>query len=68
MNDPAMMFFVYAIVFVIGILITRAIFSIGVIVKNLKAQTNLLSVMAKKAGATNEEVNGAVLDIALPKK
>jgi hypothetical protein len=39
---------VYIILALIGIVFTRAIFSIGTIVRNLKAQTYLLSFIARK--------------------
>lgn len=41
---------VYFVIFLIAVLITRAIFSIDVIVNNLKAQTKLLANIAEKAG------------------
>lgn len=49
-------FLAYAALFVAIIFITRAIFNIPTIVKNLKAQTSLLVQIAKKEGVNAEEI------------
>ena len=60
-SDQFIYILLYSIGFVIAILITRAVFSIGAIVRNLKAQTALLSKIAEKQGLTKEEIHKATL-------
>jgi len=48
----------YLIAFLIGALITRAIFSIPTIVYNIKVQTVLLERIAQKQGVTLDELDG----------
>ncbi len=43
--------------FIIGVYITRAIFSIGTIVKNLEAQTELLRLLALEKEGNKEKVD-----------
>ena len=50
MPDSAIYLIGYIIAFLIAVAIMRAIFSIGTIVRNLQAQTKLLSLMAKQSG------------------
>ncbi len=45
------------LVFAIAILITRTIFRINTIVKNLQAQTELLSLIAHKNGVDTDRIN-----------
>lgn len=46
-----------AIPFIIAVYITRAIFSIGTIVKNLEAQTELLRLLALDKDGNKEKVD-----------
>jgi len=54
---------VYSVVFVIAVAITRAVFSIGTIVRHLKAQTLILSMLAEKSGIDSNELK-AITDKA----
>lgn len=56
-NDPTSNVIIYIVIFVIGILLTRAIFSIGAIVKNMQAQTRLLILIARKQGVDIKLLN-----------
>jgi hypothetical protein len=49
-NDTTTYFFISFLVFLLGIFITREIFSIPRIVKHLRAQTFLLASIAEKLG------------------
>lgn len=49
------------VVILLVIFLTRMIFSIPTIVRNLKSQTNLLQLIAKKSGATDEEIENEIV-------
>ncbi len=53
--DEVRIFIVIALI-LLGIFITRMIFSIPTIVRQLKSQTNLLCLIAKKPGASDKEI------------
>jgi len=59
--EPELLVFAYVMLFLISILLMRAIFSIPTIVRQLKSQTNLLMLIAKKQGATEDEVHNAIV-------
>lgn len=59
-QDQIVNIIVYAALVFIAILITRAIFSIGTIVKNLQAQTDLLAIMALAQGGDREMIRTAI--------
>ncbi len=52
---------ILVIVVLLTILITRVMFSIPTIVRNLKTQTNLLKLIAKKQGASYAEVEKEII-------
>lgn len=52
-------YIILAIGVLIAIFVTRLIFSIPTIVRNLKAQTELLKLISKKVGATDDEAHNA---------
>jgi hypothetical protein len=54
MNEIQIALMIVAVL--LAIFITRLIFSIPTIVRQLKNQTNLLCLIAKKSGATDKEV------------
>lgn len=57
-NDEAVInLLLYVAGIFVAILVTRWIFSIGTMVRNLKAQTQLLLLMAKKQGVNIELLN-----------
>lgn len=51
----------YVVAFIISVLITRLVFSIPTIVRNLKSQTNLLALIARNTGATAEEIKSEII-------
>ncbi len=51
---------IYFIYFIVCILITRAIFSIGTIVKNMKAQTTLLYLIARQQKVPEDAIQKVV--------
>jgi hypothetical protein len=59
--EPELLGFIYVISVLTSILLMRAIFSIPSIVRQLKSQTNLLMLIAKKQGATENEVHNAIV-------
>jgi hypothetical protein len=59
MNENLIFLIIAAVI--LGILFTRLIFSIPTIVRNLKSQTNLLCLIAKKSGATDQEIENAIV-------
>lgn len=62
-SDQAYTFFIFAIVsFVIGVFITRAVFSIPRILRELKAQTLLTAKIAEKQGVSKEAINKILTD------
>jgi hypothetical protein len=54
-NDPIITPIIIVIGFIIGVYVTRAVFSISTIVKQQKAQTILLMRIARNNGLTDEE-------------
>lgn len=62
-SKMVMMGLLYIVLFFVAVLITRAIFSIGTIVKHLKAQTILLIKMAENQGIPKEEIDKARIEL-----
>lgn len=60
--DNIILFVVLFLVVILSAVIIRLIFSIPVIVRNLKSQTNLLRLIAKKQGATDKEIRDEIVE------
>jgi|GEM_PF-3786984 len=57
LDKPLIVYGIAIVTFLIGIFITRAIFSIGKFLKHQKAQTTLLMYLARKNGLPDHEFN-----------
>lgn len=62
-EDIAVYIILSIVAFIIAIFITRAIFSIGTIVNNLRAQTRLLMKIAEKQGVSKDDLEMAQLEL-----
>jgi hypothetical protein len=69
-NDVFIYILLYGVGFLIAVFITRAVFSIGTIVKNLKAQTLLLLSMANAQGVDKKIIDKAMVmtEVYFPKE